>query len=78
MIPKKIHYCWFGPGEMPDDQKAYIEEWKVMHPKWKFKLWNEQNTPMNLDYMKTALKNKKWSNMSNYTRLHAICKEGDI
>jgi len=63
---------------MPDDQKAFIEEWKVMHPKWNFKLWNEQNAPMNLDYMKTALKNKKWSNMSNYTRLHAICKEGGI
>ena len=56
MIPKKIHYAWFGPGEMPYDQKAYIEEWKVIHPKWKFKLWNEQNAPMNLDYMKTALK----------------------
>ena len=63
---------------MPDDQKAFIEEWKVMHPKWKFKLWNEQNAPMYLDYMKTALKNEKWSNMSNYTRLHAICKEGGI
>ena len=78
MIPKIVHYCWFGSGEMPDDQKAFIEEWKVMHPKWKFKLWNEQNAPMYLDYMKTALKNEKWSNMSNYTRLHAICKEGGI
>lgn len=28
MIPKKIHYCWFGGKELPEDVKKYIDTWK--------------------------------------------------
>ena len=31
-IPKVIHYCWFGKGEMPDKEKSCVETWKEILP----------------------------------------------
>lgn len=42
MIPKTIHYAWFG-SEVPDTLKKRITEWEKVLPDWKFKLWNENN-----------------------------------
>ncbi len=39
MIPKIIHYAWFG-NPMPNDVKERIEEWKKNLPGWKFIFWN--------------------------------------
>lgn len=78
MIPKKIHYCWFGSAEMPAEFKAFISEWSEIMPDYEIKLWNEDNAPMHLAYMKKALKHKKWANLSNYTRLHAVYEEGGV
>ena len=78
MIPKIIHYCWFGPSEMPMEQKEYIKYWKELHPDWKFKLWTEKNSPMKKQYLKNAFSERKWSNMSNYVRLFAVYNNGGI
>jgi mannosyltransferase OCH1-like enzyme len=78
MIPKIIHYCWFGNAEIPKQHKRYIEDWKKKMPDYEFMLWNEQNSPMHLPYMQNALKNKKWANLSNYSRLHALNQYGGI
>ena len=32
MIPKIIHYCWFGQNEMPKQYRQYIEGWKKFVP----------------------------------------------
>ncbi len=42
-IPKVIHYCWFGRGEMPDKEKMCIKTWKKYFPKYELRLWNEDN-----------------------------------
>jgi len=47
-------------------------------PDFEIILWNELNSPMDIPYMKTALENKKWANLSNLTRLHALNKYGGI
>jgi len=41
MIPKKIHYCWFGRGQMPELAINCINSWKKYLPDYKFVLWNE-------------------------------------
>jgi|GEM_PF-78974 len=78
MIPKIIHYCWFGGSEIPDNYKAFISEWKELHPDWEIIRWDETNSPMNLPYLQNAEKNKKWANMSNLVRLYVLKKHGGI
>ena len=29
MIPKIIHYCWFGRNEKPEKIQKCIESWKI-------------------------------------------------
>lgn len=78
MIPKIIHYCWFGNEKMPAEQDKCIEEWKHLHPDWEFVLWNEMNSPTELPYLQNALANKKWANLSNFVRLFALKTYGGI
>ena len=47
MIPKIIHYCWFGRGPMPEDNLKCIESWKKFLPDYKLMLWNEDNYDVN-------------------------------
>lgn len=76
MIQKKIHYCWFGNSELPLEFQNFISGWKTLMPDFEIVLWNEENSPMHLPYMQKALKYKKWANLSNYTRLHAVYEQG--
>ena len=43
MIPKIIHYCWFGKGDMPELVQMCIASWHTHMPDWEFKLWNEES-----------------------------------
>ena len=47
MIPKIIHYCWFGNGEKNDVIKKCIESWKVNCPDYEIMEWNESNFDVN-------------------------------
>ncbi len=76
MIPKIIHYCWFGRNEIPAEYRAYIDGWKTVMPDYEIRLWNEDNSPMHLPYMRNAHRNQKWANLSNFTRLHAVYNFG--
>jgi mannosyltransferase OCH1-like enzyme len=76
MIEKYIHYCWFGTKELPNSASKCIESWKKFMPNFKVILWNEDNSPMDNPYLKSAYENKKWSNVSNFVRLHALKQMG--
>lgn len=78
MIPKKIHYCWFGGKPLPDNYKRFIEGWKNLMPDYEIILWNEENAPMEEKYLKRAYAHKKWANLSNFVRLHAVYQQGGI
>ena len=43
MIPKVIHYCWFGGKPLPDDVQKCIVSWKKKLPDYEIKEWNESN-----------------------------------
>lgn len=43
MLPKKIHYCWFGGKEKPEGVKKYIASWKRYCLDYEIKEWNESN-----------------------------------
>ena len=55
MIPKKIHYCWFGRGEKPELAKKCIKSWKKYCPNYEIIEWNEENFDINSNqYVKEA------------------------
>lgn len=79
MIPRKIHYCWFGRGKMPELAQKCIASWHKYMPDWEYKLWNEDNFDINqILYTKEAYGVKKFAFVSDYVRLWALCKEGGI
>ena len=79
MIPKIIHYCWFGKTDLPDDVKFYISTWKKYCPNYEIKEWNEDNFDVNQNlYCKEAYEAKKWAFVSDYVRLKVLCDYGGI
>ena len=79
MIPKKIHYCWFGRGEKPKDALKCIESWKKFCPDYEILEWNEDNFDLTQNrYMKEAYEAKKWAFVSDYARLKIIYDNGGI
>lgn len=79
MILKKIHYCWFGRGEMPQLAKDCIATWHKYMPDWGYKLWNEENFDINsTHYTAEAYNAGKYAFVSDYVRLYALEKEGGV
>lgn len=79
MIPKKIHYCWFGKGEKPKLYKDCIESWKKYFPDFEIIEWNEENFDINCNkYVKEAYENKKYAFVSDYARLKILYEHGGI
>jgi mannosyltransferase OCH1-like enzyme len=79
MIPKIIHYCWFGGGEMPELAQKCIVSWHKYMPDWEYKLWNEVNFDVNsVVYTKEAYAAKKYAFVSDYVRLWALYHEGGL
>lgn len=79
MIPKIIHYCWFGRGEMPELAQRCIASWHQHMPDWEYKLWNEDNFDVySTSYTKEAYEAKKYAFVSDYVRLWALYNEGGV
>lgn len=79
MIPKIIHYCWFGGSPIPEKDQRCIETWKRMCPDYEIKKWDESNYDINKNiYMKEAYEMKKWGFVPDYARLDIIYNYGGI
>lgn len=79
MIPKKIHYCWFGRGKMPELALKCIASWKKYLPEYEIKEWNEDNFDLDLyPYAREAYDNRKFAFVTDVVRLYALYHEGGI
>lgn len=79
VIPKTIHYCWFGGNPFSSLIEDCITSWKKFAPDYTIKLWNESNSPLeSSSFVKDAFLNKKWAFVSDYVRLHALHNEGGV
>ena len=79
MIPKIIHYCWFGRGEMPKQALQCIESWKRIMPNYELKEWTENNFDIDSNlYVKQAYEARKFAFVTDYVRLYALYTEGGI
>ena len=79
MIPKIIHYCWFGRGPKPELALKCIESWKKWCPDYQIIEWNEDNFDINSNrYVKEAYEAKKYAFVTDYVRLYAMYTVGGI
>lgn len=79
MIPKIIHYCWFGKKEKSKAIQKYINTWKSVLSDYKIMEWNEDNFPIaNYVYAKQAYEYKKYAFVSDIARLYALYNYGGI
>lgn len=80
LIPKIIHYCWFGNNEKSKKIKKTIDEWKKNLKDYTFVEWNEGNFDIenSCKFVKDAYKQKKWAFVSDYARIKALIEYGGI
>lgn len=79
VIPKKIHYCWFGGNPLPEFAQKCIASWKKYCPNYEIIEWNESNFDLNCcDYVREAYEAKKWAFVSDVARLYALVNHGGI
>ena len=79
MIPKIIHYCWFGHGEKPELAKKCIASWKKFCPDFEIREWNEDNFDIHCcPYVEEAYASKKYAFVTDYVRLYALYTCGGI
>ena len=79
MIPKKIHYCWFGKGEKSPKIQKCIDSWKKYCSDYELIEWNEENFDVNINpYTAWCYENKKYAFLSDYVRLLVVEANGGI
>lgn len=79
MIPKKIHYCWFGRNPKPKLAEKCIASWKKYCPDYEIVEWNEDNFNVEMNiYTKSAFDQKKYAFLTDYARLLIIYEYGGI
>ena len=79
MIPKIIHYCWFGGKAKPELAKKCIKSWKKFCPDWELREWNEANFPISdYPYARYCLENGKWAFLSDFVRLVVVEEHGGV
>lgn len=79
MIPKKIHYCWFGRNPKSELALKCIESWKQKLPDYEMIEWNEDTFDINENvFCKEAYEAKKWAFVTDYVRLKVLYEYGGI
>lgn len=79
MIPKKIHYCWFGRNPLPESAQKCIDSWKKYLPDYEIIEWNEDNFDVNcIPYTAQAYIAKKYAFVSDYARFKILHEHGGL
>lgn len=79
MIPKVIHYCWFGRRPLPASALKCIESWKKFFPGYEIVEWNEDNFDVRMiPYVSEAYDAGKYAFVSDYARFFVMCKYGGV
>lgn len=79
MIPKIIHYCWFGGNPLPESAKKCIDSWRKFLPNYEIKEWNESNYDVHkIPYIHEAYEVKKYAFVSDYARFDILYQYGGI
>ena len=78
MIPKKIHYCWFGNSERPKVIQDIMKSWNKLQG-FEIIEWNETNIDLKEHpYLEKSYNEGKYAFVSDYVRLKVLYEEGGI
>lgn len=79
MIPKIIHYCWFGRNPLPTSAQKCIDSWRKFLPDYEVKEWNEVNFDVNtIPYTQQAYEAQKYAFVSDYARFWILYHHGGL
>lgn len=79
MIPKIIHYCWFGRKEKPQSVCKYIQTWKTIMPDYEIREWNETNVDLkSMPFVDEAYNKNKYAFVADVVRLQVLYNCGGI
>ena len=79
MIPKVIHYCWFGHNPLPSLAEQCIASWRKFLPDYEIKEWNEDNFDVNMvQYTREAYAERKYAFVSDYARFWILYNHGGL
>lgn len=79
MIPKIIHYCWFGGKPKPQKVLDYIDGWRRVNPDYEIKEWNETNFDVNsCHFTKESYALGCYAFVSDVARIYALIRDGGI
>lgn len=76
VIPKLIHYCWFGRGPMSDLNRRCLDSWRRVLPDYTICAWTEDNAPLDEPYCRDMMARGFWSKVSNHVRLDVLHRHG--
>lgn len=79
MIPKTIHYCWFGGAPIGEKGERCLNSWRKFFPDYEIKRWDETNFDLDCcDYVREAAEENKWAFVSDYARFDILYRHGGI
>jgi len=79
LIPRKLHYCWFGQSPLSDTATRCIASWREQCPDYEIIQWDESNCDININkFVSEAYQAQKWAFVSDYFRLKIIEENGGI
>lgn len=79
MIPKVIHYCWFGRKALPEAAIRCIDSWRRFFPDYEIRQWNEDNFDINvIPYTREAYEAQKYAFVSDYARFKILYDYGGV
>lgn len=78
MIPRRLIYCWYGDRAQSELMTRCLESWKRVMPDYEIHRFDLGNTQLDNNYCREAASRQRWSALSNYVRLWALCTEGGI
>ncbi|MCR4828068.1 MAG: glycosyl transferase [Bacteroidales bacterium] len=79
MIPKIIHYCWFGGKRQPALIRKCIRSWKKHLSDYEIKCWDNNSFDIDsIQFTREALSVNKYAAVADYVRLYALYNYGGI
>lgn len=79
MIPKIIHYCWFGGQPLPEAIQFARDSWIQTMPDYELREWNESNTILDsCEYVEWCAREKKWAFLSDYVKADVLARFGGV
>lgn len=79
MIPKILHYCWFGGRELPETVGKLIDGWRRALPGYEIMRWDESTfDPAFCTYAREAWMMGDYAFTADVARLYALSTVGGI